>query len=104
MASVGTGVDHAPPPTLCRPQEFTKGCRPVPTAAIASPEFQQLLFTIDQAALILGATPWAVRRLIYAGELPYKRVGKRNVIPRMALEQLAGRDLVCEGAQIGKRK
>jgi excisionase family DNA binding protein len=76
----------------------------MPTAAISSPVSQQLLFTIEQAAQLLGATPWAIRRMLYAGKLPYKKVGKRNVIPLTALENFAAQGLIIEGAQIGKRK
>lgn len=64
----------------------------------------QIMFTIEQAAALLGAKPWAVRRMLYAGKLPYKKVGKRNVIPRAALEEFAANDLLREGEKIGKRR
>ncbi len=36
--------------------------------------------TIKQAALYLGCTVWAVRELLWKGEIPFLRVGKRQVI------------------------
>jgi excisionase family DNA binding protein len=77
---------------------------PKQTAVAVEIEPQQIMLTIEQASRLLGATPWAIRRMLYAGELPYKRAGKRNVIPRAALEDYASRDLIREGTQIGKRK
>ena len=63
----------------------------------AATEVIPVMYTVETAAQVLNATPWAVRRLIYAGKLAYKRVGKRNLIPRIALEEFATKDLIIEG-------
>ena len=46
---------------------------PKQTAVAVQIEPQQIMLTIEQASRLLGATPWAIRRMLYAGELPYKR-------------------------------
>jgi hypothetical protein len=58
---------------------------------------QPLAFDIPGAARFLSATPWAVRRAIYAGKLSYKRVGKRIIISRAVLEEFVNTGLEREG-------
>jgi excisionase family DNA binding protein len=61
------------------------------------PQIEPIAFDIPGAAKFLSATEWAVRRLIYAGKLSYKRVGKRIIIPRTVLEEFATTGLKREG-------
>jgi excisionase family DNA binding protein len=44
--------------------------------------------TIKDAALYLGATVWAIRSLIWDGDLPCLRIGKRQVIDVRDLDAL----------------
>jgi hypothetical protein len=60
-------------------------------------QIEPVAFDIPSAARFLSATEWAVRRLIYAGKLAYKRAGKRIIIPRVVLEEYATTGLVREG-------
>lgn len=46
------------------------------------------LLTIQEAAHALGTTPWAVRSLIWDGQLAYVPLGKRHLIDAADLEQL----------------
>ncbi len=59
---------------------------------------QPVLLDLRAAAKYLSASTWAVRRLIWRGELPYKRLGKKFVIPRAALDEWAQKDLKREAA------
>jgi len=61
------------------------------------PQPEPIAFDIPSAARFLSATPWAVRRAIYAGKLSYKKIGKRIVIPRTVLEEFVNTGLVREG-------
>ena len=61
------------------------------------PPIQPVAFDIPGAAKFLSATPWAVRRAIYAGKLSYKKIGKRIIIPRTVLEEFVNTGLVREG-------
>jgi excisionase family DNA binding protein len=45
------------------------------------------LLTVHEAARYLGATAWAIRRLIWSGNLPYTQVGKRFNVSREALDE-----------------
>jgi len=35
------------------------------------------LYSVAEAAIYLGRSPWSVRRLIWSGELPEVRAGRR---------------------------
>lgn len=63
------------------------------------PQIEPIAFDIPGAARFLSATEWAVRRLIYAGKLSYKKVGKRIVIPRAVLEEFITIGLKREGTR-----
>jgi excisionase family DNA binding protein len=58
-----------------------------------------VLLDLKSAAQYLSTTTWAVRRLLWRGELPYKRVGKKFCIPRVALDEWASKDLKREGVR-----
>ena len=48
----------------------------------------ELLLTPEEAAQLLGLSPFTVRRLLRQGELPGRKVGKRQWrIPRSGLEE-----------------
>jgi excisionase family DNA binding protein len=48
----------------------------------------ELLLTPEEAARLLGLSPFTVRRLLRQGELPGRKVGKRQWrIPRAGLEE-----------------
>ena len=42
---------------------------------VGSPE--KRLYSIDEAAIYLGRSVWSVRELIWGGQLPYVKVGRR---------------------------
>jgi len=42
-----------------------------------NPPAAQRLYSVDDAAIYLGRTPWAVRELIYRGALPSIRADRR---------------------------
>ena len=35
------------------------------------------LFTVEEASVYLGRTPWGVRELVYAGKIPFVRSGRK---------------------------
>ena len=45
-------------------------------------------FSIQEAAEILGLSPWAAYRAAKSGDLPIVRMGKREIVPRVRLERL----------------
>lgn len=57
----------------------------------------QRLLTLPEAAHYLGCTLWSVRELIWKGELPYTRFGKRFQVDRRDLDELVDRQKRCEG-------
>ena len=48
----------------------------------------RLTLTVKQTAAVLGISPWSAYRRIAEGTLPSLRLGKRLVVPRIALERL----------------
>jgi len=42
-----------------------------------SPRILKRLYSIPEAAHYLGRSPWSVRRLVWSGELPEVRAGRR---------------------------
>ena len=59
----------------------------------------QRLLTLPEAAHYLGCTLWSVRELIWKGELPYTRFGKRFQVDRRDLDELVDREKRCEGTR-----
>jgi len=57
----------------------------------------QRLLTLPEAAHYLGCTLWSVRELIWKGQLPYTRFGKRFQVDRRDLDELVDREKRCEG-------
>lgn len=56
------------------------------------------LLTLPEAAHYLGCTIWAVRELIWKGQLPYTRFGKRFQVDVKDLDELVEREKRCEGS------
>jgi excisionase family DNA binding protein len=50
----------------------------------------RLVLTVDEAAYLLGISRGLAYELVTRGELPAIRLGRRIVIPRVAMEELLG--------------
>jgi excisionase family DNA binding protein len=61
------------------------------------------LLTLPEAAHYLGCTLWSVRELIWKGQLPYTRFGKRFQVDRRDLDELVDREKRSEGTGPGTR-
>jgi excisionase family DNA binding protein len=57
------------------------------------------LLTVEEAGILLALGPWRVRTLIWSGELPYVRLGRRILIETCELEALIQRKKRCEGTK-----
>ena len=57
-------------------------------AASAPPD--RLVLTVDEAAYLLNISRGLAYELVARGELPAIRLGRRIVIPRVAMEELLG--------------
>jgi excisionase family DNA binding protein len=55
-----------------------------------SPTRDRLVLTVDEAAYLLNISRGLVYELVSRGELPAIRLGRRIVIPRIAMEELLG--------------
>jgi excisionase family DNA binding protein len=62
------------------------------------------LLTLPEAAHYLGCTIWSVRELIWKGQLPYTRFGKRFQVDRHDLDELVDREKRCEGTGPANRR
>src|SRR6266478_666184 len=62
------------------------------------------LLTLPEAAHYLGCTIWSVRELIWRGQLPYTRFGKRFQVDRQDLDELVDREKRCEGTGPATRR
>jgi excisionase family DNA binding protein len=67
------------------------------------PIVSQRLLTLPEAAHYLGCTLWSVRELIWKGQLPYTRFGKRFQVDRRDLDELVDREKRSEGMGPGTR-
>jgi excisionase family DNA binding protein len=65
---------------------------------------QQRLLTLPEAARYLGCTLWSIRELIWKGQLPYTRFGKRFQVDRRDLDELVDREKRCEGTGPANRR
>lgn len=59
--------------------------------------FKQRLLTLPEAARYLGCTLWSVRDLIWKGQLPYTRFGKRFQVDVQDLDEMIDREKRREG-------
>jgi excisionase family DNA binding protein len=62
------------------------------------------LLTLPEAAHYLGCTIWSIRELIWKGQLPYTRFGKRFQVDRQDLDELVDREKRCEGTGTATRR
>ena len=62
------------------------------------------LLTLPEAAHYLGCTIWSIRELIWKGQLPYTRFGKRFQVDRQDLDELVDREKRCEGTGPATRR
>lgn len=53
-----------------------------------SEKFAQRLLTVKEAGSCLALGPWRVRSMIYRGELPYLRLGRRILLDLKDLDSL----------------
>lgn len=49
---------------------------------------ERLVYTVAEAADLVGISEWLARRLIAKGEFPSIRLGTRLVVPRVQLEAM----------------
>lgn len=61
---------------------------------------RQRLLTLPEAAYYLGCTIWSVRDLIWKGELPYTRFGKRFQVDVRYLDAMIEREKRRESADL----
>ena len=47
---------------------------------------EPLAYSVDEVALLLGISPSHCRRLVRIGQIPCRRLGRRIVIPRRAID------------------
>ncbi|HEX2666345.1 MAG TPA: helix-turn-helix domain-containing protein [Candidatus Acidoferrum sp.] len=59
--------------------------------------FKQRLLTLPEAARYLGCTLWSVRDLIWKGQLPHTRFGKRFQVDVQDLDAMIDREKRREG-------
>jgi excisionase family DNA binding protein len=52
-----------------------------------------LLVSVEEAARMISVSRRTIFNLIAAKRLPVRRIGRRSLVPRSALEQLARRDV-----------
>jgi excisionase family DNA binding protein len=45
-----------------------------------------LTYTVPEAAALLGISAWSYYEAIKKGELPYRRIGRRVVVPKIQLD------------------
>jgi excisionase family DNA binding protein len=45
-------------------------------------------YTVDDAAKILGLSRWAAYQAAHEGQIPTVRIGRRLLVPRIALERM----------------
>ena len=55
------------------------------------------LYSLPEAAVYLGRSEWSVRRLIWAGELPSVRAGRRVHVDVRDMDVFIERNKVAEG-------
>jgi len=58
------------------------------TAEDASDRIERATLTVDEAAKVLGVSRWAAYEAVKNGEIPTVRIGRRIVVPRIALDRL----------------
>ncbi len=54
------------------------------------------LFSLPEAAIYLGRSTWSVRRLIWSGELPQGRAGRRVHLDVWDMDEFIEKHKVCD--------
>jgi excisionase family DNA binding protein len=54
------------------------------------------LFSLPEAALYLGRSTWSVRRLIWGGEIPSVRAGRRVHVDVQDMDEFIEKHKVCD--------
>jgi excisionase family DNA binding protein len=67
----------------------------MPQVSSSSLQSIKLLFSQKEAALILGVSLRTIQNLIFAKQLPIRRIGRRVLVHRKHLEDFARRDHVA---------
>lgn len=52
---------------------------------------ERITYSVAEAAEVLGISQWLAYRLIKSGELPVVRLGRRVVVPKVALDALCNK-------------
>lgn len=68
-------------------------------AADKPPVADQLLYSVEQAAAVLGISPRLVWTFINSAELKTRRIGTRVLVPRKELEKFALHDHATPGSE-----
>jgi len=58
------------------------------TASVPEPQHARLTFTVDEAAQVLGISRAFAYESVRRGDIPNIKIGKRILIPKVALERL----------------
>ena len=67
-----------------------------PDAAVSS---ERLVYSVGEAAVLLGISRAFAYELVARGELPVIRLGRRRLVPKVALLDFVG--VMPEGATLG---
>ena len=60
----------------------------LPSEDVPSPPLEPWTFTVEDAALLLGISTSAAHKAVHDGNIPSIRIGRRILVPRIALEHL----------------
>lgn len=53
----------------------------------ANPDISKRLLTVAEAGVFVNLGPWCIRRLIYSGQIPYVKIGRRILLDRKDIEE-----------------
>lgn len=67
-----------------------------PVGAAPPPGSERLTLTVEEAATSLGLSRAFASEAVRRGEIPSIRIGRRVLVPRVALHRLVGGDAVTE--------
>jgi excisionase family DNA binding protein len=80
-------------------QERTRST-PTQTEAQAPTVDERLTYTLTEAAALLGISRALAYEAAHRGELPVSRMGRRMLVPRVALLRLLDQDDATPGARL----
>ena len=61
-----------------------------------NPRVLKRLYSVPEAAQYLGRSPWSVRHLIWSGQLPEVRAGRRVHLDIKDMEAFIEKNKLCE--------